>query len=96
MAAGQARCRWHTDGPSGRCTNALAFPGVQDVPELCAAHLAGLDRWITARAAQRANSAADWISWARRQAEGVENTRRALGEAPVLRRPRVTAAGARP
>lgn len=88
MAEDRHRCRWFTDGPSGRCPNAQAFPAVRDVPPFCVQHLAELEPWITARAARKGAEADQWIAWARRQAEGAESTHRALGEAPpLLRRP---------
>lgn len=79
------RCRWHTNGPSGRCPNPEAFPRVEEVPQLCTIHLAALDPWITARASLHASDAAGWIDWARRRAEETQDIRRMLGERPALR-----------
>lgn len=84
MAEDGYRCRWHMDGSPGRCPNPQAFPGTQDVPELCMAHLQALEPWIASRAAQRTGTAPEWIAWARRQSERAESEQRALGEAPPL------------
>ena len=56
-----SRCRWHTDGPTGRCPNVQQFPGMRDVPPFCASHLGALEGWIAARAAQRGAGAGQWI-----------------------------------
>jgi hypothetical protein len=86
MAEDRHRCRWHTESPAGRCPNPQAFPGAQDVPELCMAHLHALEPWIASRPAQRADSAPAWIDWARRHSVRAESEQRALGEAPPLAR----------
>jgi hypothetical protein len=72
------QCRWFTDGPHGRCPTPQQFPGVRSVPPFCAAHLAELEPWIAARAAQRGAQAADWITWAARQAAAAQELPRAL------------------
>ncbi len=82
----RAQCRWFTDGPSGRCPNPRAFPGVPEIPELCVRHLADLEPWIASRALARRSAADGWIDWARRQAAETEAWRRAIGAAPVMTR----------
>lgn len=72
------RCRWHEDS-HGRCPDSAAFPGVQDVPELCCRHLARLDAWVAARAKAGGATADAWITWAARHAAGAQETLKALG-----------------
>lgn len=86
MPADRHRCRWHADGPGGRCPDDPAFPGVSEVPELCIRHLQLLEPWVRARAAQRSADADQWIAYMARQAASTEATLRAIGELPPLRR----------
>jgi hypothetical protein len=75
------RCRWHTD--DGRCPGVPAAPGAADVPELCAQHLALVERWATR--AQPVSDAGQWIAWAARRARDTEDAMRALGMIAPLR-----------
>jgi hypothetical protein len=82
MTDDKTQCRWHN--PGRRCPIPQAFPGMADVPPFCLEHLATLEPWIAARAAQRGADASEWIAWARRQAETAEHTRIQTGDPPVF------------
>lgn len=86
-ATDRNRCRWWTDGPSGRCPGPQQFPGMSNVPPFCGEHLRQLEPWVTARAARQGSTAEGWITWAARRAAAADATLRALGEVPPLPRP---------
>lgn len=74
-------CRWHQD--NGRCANPLAFPDVEEVPELCTFHLNALEEgWIRLRVAARRTAGAEWSEWAARRAAVAEVDRQALRTDP--------------
>jgi hypothetical protein len=80
-------CRWHED-PNGRCADPLMFPGVEEVPELCARHLGQLEPWIRRRVATRQSDGEAWIQWAARRASEADDDLKTTGIMRGDRRPR--------